>query len=479
MRQIGSPISPTLSWFSFLEKNTHNPKTPMHQSTFRSDRRTFLKQAAVIAGAYSLPRFAIGKPGGSPNQKLQIACIGVGGVGKNAVQGCLDEQIVALCDVDDAYAAAAYAMAPNAKRFRDFRELFEAMGDQIDAVTIATPDHSHFTIAMHALHQKKHVFLEKPLAHRIEEIRLLQLAAERCQVTTQMGNQGHSTEGIRLVKEWVDAGLLGEVSDVYAWTDTPVRGFFEPQTQYPPSPDPVPESLDWDLWLGPAEVRPYSRHYLPMLWRGWWDFGSGMIGDNTPHTLDAPFWALDLGTPHKIEVQLPGDANPYYTPFDAQLTYYFAARGANPPVKLHWYQGSATAPAIPGLPDSVSLESRGLLIVGSENTLYAPGLFANSPRLLDEKAWTNLRSNPVAKTIPRIKGTHYKEWIDNIRNASQSSSNFAYGGALSEISVLGALAIRTGKNLEFDSQKMAITNHPELDVLLRHHARTGWDVRTW
>lgn len=445
----------------------------------QTNRRTFIKQAASLAGACMVPNFSIGKPGGSANGKLQIACIGIGGVGKSAVQACLSEHVVALCDVDDAYAASAFQMAPAAKRFRDFRNMFAEMGDQIDAVVIATPDHSHFPITMMALKMGKHIFLEKPLAHRIEEIRLIQKSAQKVGVITQMGNQGHSTEGIRLVKEWTDAGLLGEVREVHAWTNTPVQGFFETHSQFPPTAHASPSTLDWDLWLGPAQKRPFSQSYLPRLWRGWWDFGSGMIGDNTPHTLDAPFWALELGRPDKVEVVLDQPPNKWYTPFGARLVYHFPARGEKPPVKLHWYQGSDKAPEISGISNSINLENRGMLMIGDQNTIYAPGLFANSPRLLNESNWKALRENPIPKSIPRIKGTHYKEWINGIRSDKKRSSDFNYGGALSEISILGALAIRTGKSLEWNSAKMEITNHPELNTLLRHHAREGWDCRKW
>ncbi|MEY3898640.1 MAG: hypothetical protein RLZZ214_4162, partial [Verrucomicrobiota bacterium] len=375
------------------------------------------------------------------------------------------------------YAAPIFGLVPAAKRFRDFREMLSQMGDQFDAVTIATPDHTHFPIAMMALKHGKHVFLEKPLAHRIEEIRLLQQAARKAGVITQMGNQGHAKEGIRLIKEWTDAGILGDVREVHAWTDTPVKGFFEPQSQLPPAVHDVPETLDWDLWLGPAKQRPFSRSYLPKLWRGWWDFGSGMIGDNMPHTLDAPFWALELGSPHKVDVELAHELNPYYDTFDAKVIFHFAARGQRPPVKLFWYQGSDKPPQIAGISEKTKLDRRGMLMVGDKNTLYAPGLFADSPRLLDDARWTELRAKPIEKTIPRVKGSHYQEWIDGIRAKTRCSSNFDYGGGLSELAVLGALAMRSGKSFEWDSAKLDITSHPELNPLLRHLPREGWDFR--
>jgi predicted dehydrogenase len=442
--------------------------------TQSTHRRAFLKQAAIITGSFALPRFSVGQSAAAA--KLRIACIGIGGVGSNAVKGCLNEDIVALCDVDEKYAAPLFDLVPTAKRFRDFREMLSKMGDQIDAVTIATPDHSHFPIAMMALKAGKHVFLEKPLAHRIEEIRLLQQAARKAGVITIMGNQGHAKDGMRLVKEWTDAGVLGDVTEVHAWTDRPVKNFFEVQSQIPPVTHPVPDTLDWDLWLGPAKARPFSRSYLPMLWRGWWDFGSGMIGDNMPHTLDAPFWALELGSPYKVEVEMPQPPTLYDT-FNSKVTFHFAARGKRPAVKLFWYQGSAQPPQIPGISEKYKLNSRGMLMVGDKNTLYAPGLFADSPRLLDEANWTELRANPIAKTIPRVKGSHYQEWIDGIRTNTPCGSNFDYGGALSELAVLGALAMQSGKSFEWESAKMDITTHPELNPMLRHMPREGWDYR--
>jgi predicted dehydrogenase len=441
-------------------------------------RRTFVKQAAIVAGSFALPRFSIGQS--AATSKLRIACIGIGGiggVGAHAVKAFLTENIVAFCDVDENYAAPIFGLAPKAKRFRDFREMLSKMGNEIDAVTIATPDHTHFPIAMMALKHGKHVFLEKPLAHRIEEIRLLQQAARKAGVITIMGNQGHAKEGIRLVKEWTHAGILGDVREVHAWTDTPVKGFFEMQSQIPPATNPVPATLDWDLWLGPAKERPFSRSYLPQLWRGWWDFGSGMIGDNMPHTLDAPFWALELGSPHKVEVEMPHEPNPQYDTFNAKVTFHFAARGKLPPVKLFWYQGADNPPQIPGISEKTNLDSRGMLMVGEHQTLYAPGLFADSPRLLDEARWNELRAHPIAKTIPRVRGSHYQEWIDGIRSHTPCGSDFAYGGSLSEIAVLGALAMHSGKSFEWNSVNLDITNHPELNPMLRHLPREGWDFR--
>ena len=439
-------------------------------------RSTFLKTSLLALGATGLPRFSIGQTK-AERRKLRIACIGVGVIGKGAVSSLASENIVAICDVDTPYVADVLKSQPQAKYFTDFRVMFEKMGNEIDAVTISTPDHAHFHIAMLAMSLGKHVYLEKPLAHKIEEIRLLQKRAKTAGVIDQMGNQGHSSEGIRLMKEWYDAGILGEVREVHAWTDTPYEPFFLKNIRTPAVPGPVPEGLDWDLWLGPLAERPFCPDYVRKFWRGWWEFGGGMIGDNSPHTLDAPFWALDLGEPERVEVELEGPPNAYYTPFVAKLVYHFPRRGALPPVKLHWYQGKPEAPEIANLPDGFELNPRGMLMVGSRQTVYSPGYLPESPRLVDGEAWNELRAHPVPKTIPRIKGGHYQGWLDHIRSGQPCSSNFAYGGALSELAVLGALAIRSGKSLDWDAAGMRVRNAPELNPFLHHQTRLGWDYR--
>ena len=250
--------------------------------------------------------------------------------------------VLALCDVSDTRASAGYEAYPQAKKFTDFRKMLDAMGDQIDAVVVSTPDHTHFAATMAAMQLGKHVYVEKPLAHNIWELRTLRKAAKHYGVVAQMGNQGHATEGIRLVKEWYEAGVLGEVHEVIAWFNGPTfseTGYFLKPNHYPPASQPIPDGLNWDAWLGPAEYRPYSRYYLPRFWRGWYEFGNAELGDWACHTLDAPFWSLDLGMPTSVHSIFKSPSVHGFIADQSHLEFNFPARGNKPPVKLHWFEG--------------------------------------------------------------------------------------------------------------------------------------------
>jgi predicted dehydrogenase len=405
--------------------------------------------------------------------------VGGAGVGWLATRTLEHEEIVAICDVDPVYAQAALQFKPNARFYYDFRLMFAEMGDAIDAVVISTPDHAHFPATALALSLGKHVYLEKPLAHRVEEIRLLQDMSGRSSGIAMMGIQGHSTPGVRSVKAWFDSGLLGEVREVHAWTDTPnPRWFLDEIPRFPLEEQPIPEKLDWDLWLGPAAYRPFNINYIRRKWRGWWDLGGGLVGDNSPHTFDAPFWAMGLGRPTRVEVNLEREPVVNYTTYVAQVTFHFPARDTHPPVKLFWYQGKPRAPEISSLPPDFPLESRGMVMVGSRDILYAPGLYASSPRLLGGTPETREMSRHFSDTFRVTKANHYLEWADTLRDNRPSSSDFRYGGALSELACLGALAISTGRSFEWDPITLTIPSHPGLSPLLRHHPREGWDFRS-
>ncbi|HUG12431.1 MAG TPA: Gfo/Idh/MocA family oxidoreductase, partial [Opitutaceae bacterium] len=266
-------------------------------------RRSFLKTSLAASSLFALPRFSIGQEGAPPSRKLNLAFVGAGGIADMAFTGCEGENYVALCDVDDERAAEAFKLYPDAKRFRDFRVMLETMHKDIDAVIVSTPDHTHFAAAYLAMQMGKHVFVQKPLTHDIWQSRTLRKAATYYNVITQMGNQGHATEGIRLQKEWFDAGVLGDVREVHAWFNGPefVKGpYFRIPESFPPKGGTPPAHLDWDLWLGPAKKRAYNPVYHPLTWRGFWDFGCGELGDWACHTLDAPFWVLDLGAPTRV-----------------------------------------------------------------------------------------------------------------------------------------------------------------------------------
>jgi predicted dehydrogenase len=440
-------------------------------------RRHFLRStAAVAAGSWIAPRFAIGRPGPSANGRINLACIGVGGRGALNIQGLAAENIVALCDVDDQNAAESFKAHPKARRFRDFRRMFDEMGKEIDAVVVSTPDHTHFAVTMAAMELGKHVFCEKPLAHTVWEVRTMKKAARHYKIVSQMGNQGHATEGIRYVKEWVDAGILGQVTEVTAWLqEINFNGrFFRKPEAFPPPATPVPDHLDWDLWLGPiARKVPYNPIYHPRSWRGFYEFGSGLLGDWSCHTLDAPFWALGLGMPTVVELVNQTGGSAGFAPDSSAVRFEFPARGDKPPVVLHWHEGLPK----PELREAWGLEKTGdtgMIMTGDKASLMT-GERPDSPRLLPNEMWLEFRRNPLPKTIPRIKGGHYREWTDAIRgDGPPPGSNFDYGADLSEVALLGVIAQRFGGRIEYDAAAMRITNRPELNAHLRIEAREGW-----
>ena len=277
----------------------------------------------------------------SANRKVNIAVIGVGGRGQRNWEPCENENIVALCDVDDRMIGPAVEAYPEAKRFKDFRKMFDKMHRKIDAVIVSTPDHTHFSAAIAAIELGKHVYVEKPLAHNVWQLRTLKKKAREYGIVSQMGNQGHATDGIRRIREWYDSGTLGEVREVHAWMGGPNfngRWFSKPST-FPPPEKAVPGELDWNSWLGPAKSRPYTDYYLPRVWRSWYDFSSGLLGDWGCHTLDAPFWSLDLGFPNLIVPELMTDTPSGFLQDASIVRYEFPARGDKPPVTLHWYEG--------------------------------------------------------------------------------------------------------------------------------------------
>jgi len=458
------------------------------------NRRTFLKSSALAAAALTLPRFAIGQPGASSNSKINVACIGVGGRGWYAVSELLKNphvNVVALCDVDQLMIDSTYAKAaelakagaftgPDLKTlpvYRDYREMFTAMSDKIDAVTVSTPDHHHYPAAMLAIKRGKHVYVEKPLTHSVGEARALRAAVKKHGVISQMGNQGRATDGIRLMKEWADAGVLGHVRDVVAWSPPFPERYYTPPPSLPLPAQTPPSTLDWDLWLGPAEQRPYHSLYQPAKWRGWWSFGNGMLGDWACHTLDAPFWALDLGAPSSVEAEVSA-VSPENVPDWAAVTYRFPARGDRPPVTMKWLEGTSKKPAAPADWDAtIPFPERGMLMLGEKNTLFAPGGRPDSPRLLPTAVMEEFKKNRPPATLPRVAGGPVKEWIEAIRKTGPlPGSNFEYSVPLSEMVLLGVVAVRTGKRLDWDAKNGRITNDASLDKLVQITARDGWKV---
>lgn len=444
-------------------------------------RRSFCKKTTTAAiGTMFLPNLF----SRSVNNKLNIAVIGVGGQGMVNIAKALrttpenQDNIVALCDVDDTRAARTYEAYPDAKRFKDFRVMFDKMGKEIDAVMVCTPDHTHFPALMAAMQLGKHVACEKPLAHNIWQLRTLQKASHYYKVITQTCNQGHATNGIRLVKEWYEAGLLGNVTEVLAWFDGPVfshRGYFIKPDSYPPKEMPIPETLDWDAWVGPAQYRPYNSCYLPKYWRGWYDFGNGEMGDWSNHTLDAPFWSLDLGMPDVAESEFRSETPEGFVNESSILRVDFPKRGSKPPVTLKWYEGGLK----PEMRPEFNIEmfpGNGMIMVGDKISLMTGGRPNNPKLLLPTEEWEEFQKNPPAKTIPRVEEENpQREWIDAIKGVGEMPcSNFDYSTRLNEMALVAVLAQKTNSRIEYDAKNMKVTNHPEFDKYIKEPVRDGW-----
>jgi predicted dehydrogenase len=440
-------------------------------------RRHFLR-STTLAGAAALAAPAVlrASPGGlSPNERLNIAIIGVGGRGRAALQGFAAENIVALCDVDATPLAAAHEQHPGAETFRDYRVMLARMDQRIDAVAIMTPDHMHYPMAVAALALGKHVFVEKPLTHTIAEAReLARLAAASPRLATQMGNQGRANEGHRLLKEWIDAGVLGPVREVHSWTNRPIwpQGINAPDhSQMIPV---CPPHLDWDLWLGVAAERPYDPAYAPFKWRGFWDFGTGALGDMGCHILDGAFHALDLRAPRHITATSAKE-NEISAPTASIITFDFPARGALPPLTLKWYDGGLKPPLPDDWPTGRALPGNGTLIVGDHAKVLADTYYA-SVRIVPEDRMRELAPTLPPRSLPRVRGGHFAEWLDACRGGPACGSEFAYAAGLTELCLLSNLAVRAGRQLEWDAAAMQVTNFAAANQYLTKEYRPGHGV---
>ena len=451
-------------------------------------RRGFVKTAATVAAFTIVPRHVLGGPRQvPPSEKLNIAGIGVGGQGAGDIQNVSSENIVALCDVDRRQAAETFKKFPNAKQYTDFRVMLEKEDKNIDAVVVATPDHVHAVATMMAIKMGKHVYCEKPLTYSMHEAREIAKAARAAKVATQMGNQGHSGEGIRLICEWIWDGAIGPVREVHVWT---THAVWPQGMQRPKETPPVPETLDWDLWLGPAPQRPYHPAYVPARWRGWWDFGTGGLGDMGCHNLDAAFWALKLGQPTSVEASCsifvptitwdkPFNTESY--PQASIVRYEFPERQGMPPLELTWYDGGL----MPRRPKELEPGRRlgdklgGAIFIGDKGTLVSDS-YANSPRLIPETRMKEYKRPD--KSIPRSVG-HHKEWIEACKGGKPAGSNFDYAGPLTEMILLGNIAVRMslktqekGLRLAYDGPNMKITNLPEANEYMQRKYREGWTL---
>jgi predicted dehydrogenase len=453
-------------------------------SLSKLSRRTFL-QSAGAATAFSftiVPRHVLGRGFLAPSEKVNVAGVGCGGMGggdisQHAKNGA---NIVALCDVDEVRAAGIFNKFPQATKYKDFRVMLEKEAKNIDAVTVGTPDHTHAVATMGALKLGKHVYCQKPLTHTLLECREITKAANAAGVMTQMGNQGHASEGSRLTNEWIQAGIIGEVREVHVWSDRAGR-LWKQGIGRPTETPPVPTTLDWNLWLGPVRERPYSPAYAPHNWRGWWDFGTGALGDMGCHIIDHPVWALELGAPTAVEATsthdgsfLP-DGKPNFEtfPIASIITYEFPARGKLPPVKMTWYEGGLMPPTPAEMPAGSKLPGNGVLYVGSKGKMFH-GSHGGMPQLLPGELHD--AAAKVPKTMARSIG-HYEEWLAAIKGGPKPVSNFAYAGPMTETVLLGVLAMRApGTRLEWDSANLKVKNVPDVNQYVHIEYRPGWTL---
>lgn len=440
-------------------------------------RRHFIQ--SLSAASATLGLFSIGKAGQSANSKINIAFIGAGGRAGNHIRHFGDrENIVALCDVDQHRAADNFKRFPDAKKFKDFRVMFDDMANDIDAVCVTTPDHTHFVATYNAMSLGKHVMTEKPLTHDIWQARTLQKAGHHFKVVTQMGNQGHATDGIRQVKEWYESGVAGNVHTVLSSFGGPSFGpdkYFDKPKQYPPKGQPVPDHVDWELWRGPvAEDLEYNEIYVPKKWRGFFHFGNGQLGDWACHTLDAPYWALDLGAPDSVKVLKREPNGNDFVADRSLILFHFPANDKRGPVEMYWGEGGLKGPVEPEWNLKGNIGS--MCMVGDKGAIRTGNRPNNDPRLVNDEQWNDFKMNMPDETIPRIQGGHLQEWADAIKGDGPTpGSNFDYASGLVEMTLLGVIAQRTGKDIEYDAKSMKITNHPELNVYVKEPVRKGWE----
>jgi predicted dehydrogenase len=467
---------------------------PDNRAACTLGRRQFIRQAALAgAGAFVLPRFSIGQAGPPASSRVNFALIGCGLNGRGFV-GNKNENLVAICDVDSrviAEAKAKHAHIAGAKEFSDFRVMFDKMEKEIDAVLICTPDNTHFPATMEALGRGKHVLTQKPLTHNVWEARTLAKAAAKAKVKTVMGNQGHTFDGIREMREWYEAGILGTVSSVDAWFPGPTwitgdkKGFFRKPSSFPPQGETVPKELDWDLWLGPSEPVPFNPIYTPLTWRGFWNFGSGMIGDWFCHICDGPVWILDLYEPTVIEAEKIDGPNEGMCPDGSVVRFDFPARGDKPACTMRWHDGGNT-PKTPSdwswgskqTPDGPAAPPRsGSLWKAAKGDFYLDER-SNKPRLTSREKTVEMKKSGAfpAPKYPRVKGGPADELFRAIKGEGPDpGSDFAYASKLTEIACLGVLAQRFGGRIEWDAKTMRVTNRPELNDYVKEPVRKGWE----
>lgn len=466
-------------------------------------RRQFVADLGKSALAFSIvPRHVLGGPGyQAPSDTVGVAMIGAGGMGSSNASNLTSENIVAICDVDwDRVAGsmldregnlresrvAVKAAYDKAKRYDDFRKMLDQQKD-IDAVVIATPDHTHAAAAVMAMRMGKHVYVQKPLTWSVHEARTLNRVATETGVVTQMGNQGHSSDDARRINEWVQAGAIGPVREVHVWTNRPIwpQGMGRPEGKMK-----VPKNMNWDLWLGPAPLVPYHEAYCPFTWRGWTDYGTGALGDMGAHLVDHPYWALNLTYPKTVEatssrfgMEQRGEGrenrHPVSYPLAALVHYEFPAVGMLPPVYMTWYDGGLMPKRHPLLPADVELDrSGGVMFVGEKGILMHE-TYGSNPMLYPASLREEYAGTP--ETFRRIAGGrdgHEMNWINAVKGTDEASCPFSYAAPLTETMLLGMIALQTGPGikLEYDADQMRFTNNEDANQYFQRTYREGWTL---
>lgn len=439
-------------------------------------RRAFIKNSGLIAtGAIILPSKVISGMGYTPpSDQLNIAGIGVGGIGRHNLRNMNTQNIVALCDIDWKYAGNTFNDYPNARKYKDYRKMMDEMDNDIDAVVIATPDHTHYVSARDAMQAGKHVYLQKPLTHSVYESRMLTKLARETGVATQMGNQGNSGDGIRLLCEWIWNGEIGEVNEVHAWTNRPIW----PQGLERPVETPsLPPTIAWDLFIGPAPWRPYHPAYTPWNWRAWWDFGTGALGDMGCHIIDPVFKAMELGHPTSFEASST-QVNTESAPISGKVSYYFPERPKKgkikmPALKFTWYDGGLLPDRPEGIPEGKILGDNGggAMFIGTKGTLIC-STYARDPYIIGRENDPPKVAAELRRVEKAMDGGHEMDWVrackEDKGSRTEASSNFGYSGPLNEVVVMGNLAVRLQdlkRKLEWDGEAMKIKNISDNDEI--------------
>jgi len=446
-------------------------------------RREFLLSAGIGAAMLHTNPSELLKQGQgrTPIDKVNFAGIGVGSQGGSDVDAVVAEggNLVALCDVDHDYAAKKFAQYPDAKQYKDYRVMLDEMGKDIDAVVIGTPDHTHAVITIEAMKRGKHVYCEKPLAHTVHEVRAVMAAAKKYGVVTQLGNQGHSFDTIRRTCEWIWAGAIGQVHTVYAGCGefkevyNQKRNLDKIDQHYD-----VPAALDYDLWVGPVPFRPYTPFWVPWNWRGWMPFGTGTIGDWFCHVIDPSFWALNLDAPTSVQAEVT-DYDPKVDgltyPSATKITFEFPANKDRGPVTLIWHDGNNPITKPPDFPSDDEVPRTGAVLVGDKGMIVHGSHGAGGCHLQPDKLREQFTgANAPTPTISRVKNHHW-DWLDAIKNGRPAGSNFEYGGRLTQVALLGAIAIQfPGETLQWDNRATRFTNNKDANDLLDPHFRRGW-----